>query len=142
MSVSAKQLGDRVDKLILDELTHEEGFFGKEGSIMLQPKEKSVNEEGLVEGQEAAADGENAVEEGEGDDQEKQPQPLQFQYRTLKEYMVSTIDAIKVDINLQMEKHENYLTETTNKFELVDKRVDVDIEAILQDLKMQADGVE
>ena len=31
-----KNTDERIDKLILEELTHEEGFFGKEGSIMIK----------------------------------------------------------------------------------------------------------
>ena len=53
--------------------------------------------------------------------------------------MVQTFNAIKMDINVQMEKHENHLTLTTEKFTSVDKRVDIDLQAVIDDLKLQAD---
>ena len=35
----SKDLHDRFEKLILEELTHEQGFFGKEGSLLLPSPE-------------------------------------------------------------------------------------------------------
>ena len=40
-----------------------------------------------------------------------------------------------------MEKHEQHLAITTEKFESVDKRVDVDLQAVISDLKLQADDI-
>ena len=47
-----KNTEERIDKLILEELTHEEGFFGKEGSIMIKKEAKEIQE-----GEEPAAEG-------------------------------------------------------------------------------------
>ena len=55
--------------------------------------------------------------------------------------MVSTFNNIQLDIKLQMEKHEQHIQTTSNKFELVDKRTDVDIEGLIADLKLQADDM-
>ena len=110
-----KNTDERIDKLILEELTHEEGFFGKEGSIMIKKEVKEIQEgEEPAEGQqEAEGEGEGEEEkegdgegegEGEGDDN-KSTMPLEFKYTHLKEYMIQTFNAIKMDINVQMEKH-------------------------------------
>ena len=138
-----KNTDERIDKLILEELTHEEGFFGKEGSIMIKKEAKEIQEgeEPAAEGQEAEGEGEGEEEkegDGEGDDN-KSTMPLEFKYTHLKEYMVQTFNAIKMDISVQMEKHENHLTLTTEKFTSVDKRVDIDMQTVIDDLKLQAD---
>ena len=53
----AKSLDERFNKLIMEELTHEEGFFGKEGSIVLdEVEEDQPAAEDAQEGQ-ANADG-------------------------------------------------------------------------------------
>ena len=48
MDRDGKEVHDRFEKLILEELTHEEGFFGKEGSII-----RPFNPEDQQEGQES-----------------------------------------------------------------------------------------
>lgn len=53
----AKSLDERFNKLIMEELTHEEGFFGKEGSIVLDEGDQDeANDQpaadGTQEGQE------------------------------------------------------------------------------------------
>ena len=46
MDQDGKDMSDRFDKLMMEELTHEKGFFGKQGSIMLTPPPSVEGEEG------------------------------------------------------------------------------------------------
>lgn len=137
----SQKVNDRLDKLILEELTHEDGFFGKEGSITLPPEEGEDDEDVKDEGGQEAQEGEKKDGEEEEVKQEPAPRYLNFQFTTLKEYMVETFKAMQVDIKAQMERHEQHIQMTTNKFEQVDKRTDVDLEGLIADVKMQSDGI-
>lgn len=125
---------------MLEELTHDEGFFGKAGSLTTIPEE--MGEDGQNQDGEAPAEGEGTGEvEGEGADNAVSPQEVKFQYKTLKEYMVTTFQDMQTNLKLQMEKHEYHLTTTANKFQSVDKRVDIDLEKTIKELKFQADDM-
>ena len=55
--------------------------------------------------------------------------------------MVSTFTTIKLDIQTQMRRHEEHLIETTQKFQSVDRRVDVDLESVIKEMKLEADDM-
>ena len=115
---------------MLDELTTDEGFFGKAGSLHAIPEE--TGEDGQ-DGQDGEAPAEDAAD--------AEAPEIKFQYSTLKEYMLTTFKDMQTRMTKQMEQHESHLASTSTKFDSVDKRVDVDLDAVIQELKLQADDM-